>query len=148
ETQAFADRFADNVATCSEYPRDDCGIYIGNETFEQRRPIHHRDSGDGDIILDSESLALEKTFGTALNVAAPVPGIQGILPGCGTLAAIARIIDNGRALFKLVEPGVLTDGWFQQSTEALHVSRRKAEMQTSRDPAEVINSRGLNRHGL
>src|SRR5216683_1197871 len=121
KAQALAHRFAQNGTTGIEYADDDGGVDIGGEALEQLRPIHHRNSSDRDIVLDREGLARERTFGRAMNLTSPVPGVERILFGRRTPSAVAWILDHWSGFFELVKPRVCQHRGFQQLAEAFQV---------------------------
>ena len=59
EAKALANRFTQDATAGIEDTGDNSGIELGNETFEQCRSVHHRNSGHGYVVFNGEGLVLE-----------------------------------------------------------------------------------------
>ena len=90
----LADGFAENHPTGVEHARNDSSVLIGNEVGVDGRAVHHRHSGDADIVLDGDAFAFELAAAGALDSAFPIPGVVGILRRARTDQIAARILDG------------------------------------------------------
>ena len=57
---------------------DHGGVEVGDEAFEGEGAEAHRHSGDRDVVLEADRLALQQAFGSSLDPALPHPGIEGV----------------------------------------------------------------------
>jgi hypothetical protein len=99
--EILALRLADNLGPSVEQSRDDRGIDLGYVALQQRRAVHHWDTGDHDVVLDSDGAAFELAARSALDRAANVPGVELVLFMRRNPPSSARIFDRRQALGRI-----------------------------------------------
>src|SRR6185503_14289614 len=75
-TQAVHDVLADDGAARLQHASDHSGVEVRNEAVEGEGAEAHRHSGDRDVILEADRLALQQAFGCSLDPTLPHPGIE------------------------------------------------------------------------
>src|SRR2546428_5870305 len=79
EAEVLADGLAEDGAASVQNPRDDSGVDLGRVALEHARAVHHRHTGDADVVLDGDRLAREDARRGTFDFGAPIPSAERIV---------------------------------------------------------------------
>ncbi len=119
--QVLAHRLAADRAAGVEDAADDRGVNIGHIALQHAAAVHHRHSGQADVVLERNRPAGQRTRRGAFDFGPPVPGAQGIVLGLGTMAGRTRIGHRQAGDGELIQAGVRGQHAVHQALEGFQV---------------------------
>src|SRR5664280_1900363 len=146
EKQALTDRLAQDGAAGIEDPLHHRGIRVRDVALQDRRAVHHRHSGDTDVVLDGHGLARKHSVVRAADRRPVVPRTQRVAGVCWPLTALSRVAHRRNGFDQLVESVIGLQGGVDQGAERRHLVVGQAEVVRRRDPPYVVGGWSGNGH--
>ena len=120
---------------------DDGGVDLRHVAFQHRGADRHRHAGEADVVLQRHGLACEQPVARAAHLAAPIPGVVGVLLRRRAVARRARIGDRQAGLGQCVDPGIGPDAFGDQLPVGRRQSRRQPYAEFGGDGDEFVDAR-------
>lgn len=106
EAKMLTHGLADDLATSIEDAGHNGRVHVGDVALQHVGTVHHRDSGNANIVFDGDFLAREWPCRRALDRAPPVPSVEPIVRGGWTEPRLARVLHRQCRLRELVQATV------------------------------------------
>src|SRR5258708_4653486 len=95
EGKVFANRFADDLGTGIEQPRDDGGVEFRHKGFQHRSAVRERNAGEGIGVLYGDFFPGKLAIARALDMRLRNPRAVFVLFALWPVVSSARIFDLG-----------------------------------------------------
>ncbi len=141
ETKVLANRLPHDLAAGIQNASHDGRVHIGYVAFQDVGTVHHRDPGDTDVVFDGDFLARERSGLCALDGAPPVPGIQAVFRGRGSVTRVPPVLDRQGRLRKLIEAAIRGQHTVHEIAEGCQVVLAELQIVGSCDSSQFRQGR-------
>jgi hypothetical protein len=148
QAEVFAGGLAENGRSGIQQPGGDGGVVGGHEAFQRRGAVHHRHSGQRDVVLKRHGAASQLAGRGTLHFALVIPGIERIFFAVRAISGGAWVARRGDLVGQGVDEIVGVEVGLHQRQIFFGLCGRQSHMQPTGEFLQLFDGRTFNSHGV